>query len=115
MVCGIPKLANRLLQVGVLSSIASSPLSSATRACAVSLSVCEFIWVCSILPFRLTEPTGISSCDHRTALFVCRLTVGEHRFLGMPLGHRRRGRRIAEVRRPLPVPDHEHILQVLAT
>src|SRR5665213_3239512 len=42
-VWGIPNLANRLLQVGLLSSIASRPLSPATIAFAVSISACAFI------------------------------------------------------------------------
>src|SRR5664279_1359991 len=42
-VWGIPNAANRLLQVGLLSSIASRPLSSATSACAVLTSFCTFI------------------------------------------------------------------------
>ena len=44
----MPSLANRLLQVGLLSSIASSPLSSATSAFAVSISFCAFILRCLI-------------------------------------------------------------------
>src|SRR5271157_3250732 len=47
-VWGIPNLANRLLQVGLLSSIASRPLSPATSAFAVSISFCAFILPCFI-------------------------------------------------------------------
>jgi hypothetical protein len=43
MVCGMPSFANLLLQVGLLSSIASSPLSSATSFLAVSIKFCAFI------------------------------------------------------------------------
>src|SRR5690242_6633841 len=49
-VCGIPNLANRLLQVGLLSSIASRPLSPATSALAVSISSCSFILGLAPLP-----------------------------------------------------------------
>src|SRR3954471_11387144 len=38
-VCGMPSAAKRLSQVGLLSSIASSPLSSASIAAAVAFSV----------------------------------------------------------------------------
>ncbi len=38
-VCGMPSLAKRLLQVGVLSSMANSPLSWATSVRAVSTSI----------------------------------------------------------------------------
>src|ERR1017187_4336088 len=42
-VWGIPKLPNPLLQVGVLSSIASRPLPAPSSALAVSISTCVFI------------------------------------------------------------------------
>src|SRR5450755_1530534 len=42
-VCGIPRSANRLLQVGLLSSMASRPLSFMNRAIAVFFSCCVFI------------------------------------------------------------------------
>src|SRR5678815_6165655 len=42
-VWGIPNLANRSLQVGLLSSIASRPLSPATVVLAISTSSCDFI------------------------------------------------------------------------
>ncbi len=45
---------------------------------------------------------------------ACGLTVREHRLLGMSLGQRSRSSGIAEVRRPLPVPDLGHILKVFA-
>src|ERR1039457_1446335 len=55
----MPNLANRLLQVGVLSSIASRPLSPATSALAVSMSCCAFIYDDS--PFvNFCEITAIS-------------------------------------------------------
>ena len=41
---GHPQPANRLLQVGLLSSIASNPLSPATSTLAVSMRSCAFIW-----------------------------------------------------------------------
>src|ERR1700734_89969 len=44
----MPNFAKRLSQVGVLSSIASSPLSSATSTFAVSISFCAFILRCLI-------------------------------------------------------------------
>src|SRR5580700_4614625 len=39
----MPSLANRALQLGVLSSIASRPLSPAINALAVSISACRFM------------------------------------------------------------------------
>jgi hypothetical protein len=48
-------LANRLLQVGLLSSIASRPLSSANSFLAVSIKSCVFIQ-----SFQLA--TGIMGC-----------------------------------------------------
>jgi hypothetical protein len=41
---GIPKLAKRLLQVGLHSSIANRPLSPVTSALAQSVSGCTLIW-----------------------------------------------------------------------
>src|SRR5665213_1169484 len=44
-VCGMSSFAKRLLQVGLLSSIASKPLSSATSLLAVSINSCVFMAV----------------------------------------------------------------------
>src|ERR1039458_720933 len=55
-VWGIPSLANRLLQVGLLSSIASRPLSSVTRVLAVSISSCAFISDTSVILSTINRP-----------------------------------------------------------
>ena len=45
---------------------------------------------------------------------TCRLAVSEHSPLRMSLGQWSGRSRIAEVRRPVPVPDLGHVLKVLA-
>src|SRR5208283_1441326 len=65
-VCGMPSFAKRLLQVGMLSSIASSPLSSATSASAALIKFCEFTYVvfgCESLAMALLLPN--SGWHHR--------------------------------------------------
>src|ERR1017187_342140 len=55
-VWGIPNLANRLLHVGKLSSMASRPLSSATIALAVSIRSCGFIFDTSVCLLVANRP-----------------------------------------------------------
>src|SRR5664280_1409924 len=72
-VWGIPSFANRLLQVGLLSSIASRPLSPATSAIAVSISSRAFILKLLHFQFRISgapefagalSPLGYDSPNH---------------------------------------------------
>src|SRR5665213_603923 len=75
-------------------------------------------------PSPLTPPTTIA--PSRPAIIQatrgpatrigpgCCLTVGEHGLARMSLGKWSRRSRITEVRRPLPVPNLGHILQMLA-
>ncbi len=57
-VCGMPSVAKRLLQVALLSSIASKPLSPATSARAVSISVCAVMGRCTSLAKIVRPPLG---------------------------------------------------------
>src|SRR5664279_3299973 len=57
----MPSLAKRLLQVPVLSSIASTPRSPATSVCAQSMSRCLFI----SMPLERRSPSGIGSGRRR--------------------------------------------------
>src|SRR5664279_416045 len=72
-VCGMPSFANRLLQVGLLSSIASKPLSLATSALAVSVKFCKFIYMifgCESLAMALLLPD--SGWHHRLRMAMKR-------------------------------------------
>src|SRR5580692_9615775 len=48
-----------------------------------------------------------------TTSCLCRLAVGEECLAGVSFGHWSRGKRFAEVRRPLPVSNLRHIFQVM--
>src|ERR1035437_1523144 len=72
-VCGMSSFAKRLLQVGLLSSIASSPLSSATSAFAVSDKLCKFIYMilgCESVARALLLPD--SGWHHRLRMAINR-------------------------------------------
>ena len=63
-VCGIPTLAKRLLQVELLSSIASRPLSSATNLLAVSVNPCVFICLflaAKTIPVECVKLNGVNT------------------------------------------------------
>src|SRR5579871_241080 len=106
---GIPNLANRLLQVGLLSSIASMPFSSATIFLAVFISSCVFIW--GVLHFQLRIP----GLQHRVTL---RFTQPFPRLSGVgviEVSDRRFRERFAECRHavlPFLFPDHREPLDV---